>query len=250
MLRSTKHPRGSRCSIGSEQRAGGKRPRRLDRAKLVAANDGLPLHEAFHRGGAEVGTGEFVQFETTGPGSTPRPKLTIHGNSILSLALATFQRANWKEETVAEQQYDGLDHEERGSGHRGSTLAASCSTRSASTSTRKAHNWDKQAPTHCCRRLTNRHNCDQEKQAHIAELAENMNQANEFHDSRTVWQRARDIPGTALGPRGWFQCSSRRVSIDSGRLGPLHGHNFLKRKKSTPRKLSWRHQDHRLHRFA
>ena len=77
-------------------------------------------------------------------------------------------------------------------------------------------------------KLTNqiKHSCDQDKQEHIAGLAENMDRANEFHDSRTVWQRARDIAGTALGPRGSFFCSSRRVSIDAISLGPLHGDNF------------------------
>ena len=45
------------------------------------------------------------------------------------------------------------------------------------------------------RRLTNqiRRGCDQDKQAHIAELAENINQAEDFNDYKTVWQRARDI---------------------------------------------------------
>ena len=39
------------------------------------------------------------------------------------------------------------------------------------------------------RRLTHqiRRSCDQDKQAHKAELAENMNQAEEFHDYKTVW---------------------------------------------------------------
>ena len=36
------------------------------------------------------------------------------------------------------------------------------------------------------------------QKAHIAELAENMNQAEDFNDYKTVWQRARDIAGTAL----------------------------------------------------
>ena len=56
------------------------------------------------------------------------------------------------------------------------------------------------------RRLTNqiRRGCDQDKQAHIADLAENMNQAEDFNDYKTVWQRARDIAGTALGPTGRF----------------------------------------------
>ena len=31
-----------------------------------------------------------------------------------------------------------------------------------------------------------------------------MNQAEDFNDYKTVWQRARDIAGTALGPRGRF----------------------------------------------
>ena len=64
------------------------------------------------------------------------------------------------------------------------------------------------------RRLTNqiRHNCDQDNQAQIAELAENTNQANEFHDSRTVCQRARDIAGTALEPRGSFYALQKRVN--------------------------------------
>ena len=49
-----------------------------------------------------------------------------------------------------------------------------------------------------------RHSCDQDKQEHIAGLAENMDRANEFHDSRTAWHRARDIAGHLLGPRGRF----------------------------------------------
>ena len=56
------------------------------------------------------------------------------------------------------------------------------------------------------RRLTNqvRHSCDRDKQSHLADLVENMRCARELHDARTVSQRARDIAGTALGPRGRF----------------------------------------------
>ena len=95
---------------------------------------------------------------------------------------------------------------------------------------RKADNWGKQwqdtdantfsacfvasALQRSFRRLTNqiRRSCDQDKQAHVADLSENMTQANEFHDSRTVWQRARDIAGAALGPRGGFYAHQTRVN--------------------------------------
>ena len=127
---------------------------------------------------------------------------------------------------MAEQRYDGLDQEERGGGQGRRTLAASGSAggflllqkRGKFTMARYRRQhisacfmaW---AVLRSLRRLTNqtRHSCDKDKQAHIAEPAENMSQANEFHDSRTVWQRL---------------CSSRRVSIGTGRLGPLHEHNF------------------------
>ena len=49
-----------------------------------------------------------------------------------------------------------------------------------------------------------RHSCDQDKQERIGGLAENVDRTSEFHDSRTMWRRARDIAGTVLGPRGCF----------------------------------------------
>ena len=51
--------------------------KRLDGAKFAAAT--TDLHFAFHRGGAEEGAVKFKQIETNGPGSTPRPKLGMHG---------------------------------------------------------------------------------------------------------------------------------------------------------------------------
>ena len=38
----------------------------------------------------------------------------------------------------------------------------------------------------------------------LLNLQKNMNQAEDFNDYKTVWQRGRDIAGTALGPRGRF----------------------------------------------
>ena len=76
-----------------------------------------------------------------------------------------------------------------------------------------------------CERIRElRRNGKKEKNPSI--FVEDMNRANEFHDSRTVWQRSRDIAGTALRPHARFFCASGRMSSDTGRLGPPHGHTL------------------------
>ena len=64
-----------------------------------------------------------------------------------------------------------------------------CWGHSASTSMRNAHHWSKQ--------------CQYTSTITFLRLLwlGLMDRTDEFHDSRTVWQRVRDIAGTALGPR-------------------------------------------------
>ena len=125
---------------------------------------------------------------------------------------------------MAEQRHDGSDHKEGGSGSSRQRLGCGPAPLGAlcfyinqeGTQVGQTMAVQRQKHISACfvawallrslRKLTNqiRHSCDQDKQEHIAELAENMDRASELHDSRTVWQRARDIAGTALGPRGRF----------------------------------------------
>ena len=100
------------------------------------------------------------------------------------------------------------------------------------------------------RKLTNqiRRSCDQDKQTHIAELAENMNQAEEFNDYKTVWQRARDIAGTALGPRGRFFAPPDACQLTQADWDHYMTKTF-EAQKVTPQKLSWHHLDRRWRRF-
>ena len=88
-------------------------------------------------------------------------------------------------------------------------------------------------------RLTNqiRRGCDQDKQAHIAELAENMNQAEDFNDYKTVWQRARDIAGTALGPRGRFFVLPDACRLTQADWDHYMSNTFEAQKVDTPQAL-------------
>ena len=130
---------------------------------------------------------------------------------------------------MAEQQYDALDHEEGRCSQVGSTLAASGSAGGALLLRRREEltigassgKTQTSANSACfvawalLRSLKRQHSCDQDKQEHITELAENMNQANKFHDSRTVWLALR-----------WGREVSFLLFPDACQLGPLHCHNL------------------------
>ena len=110
-----------------------------------------------------------------------------------------------KEEAMAERQDDGSDHEEGGEGQGGVVdVIGFVGVLCFYVNRGRLRNIFCMFMA-CLRRLTDqiRHSCDQDKQAHSTELAQNMNQAEKVHDSRTVWQGARDFTGTAQGPRGW-----------------------------------------------
>ena len=64
-----------------------------------------------------------------------------------------------------------------------------------------------------------RHSCDQD------------------HDSRTVWQRARDIAGTALGPRGWFFAPPDACRLTQSDWDHHMGATFDAQKVDTPKAL-------------
>ena len=84
------------------------------------------------------------------------------------------------------------------------------------------------------RKLTNqiRRSCDQDKQVHIAELAKNMK-----NDYKTVWQRARDIAGTALGPRGRFFIPPDACQLTQADWDQYMSKTFEAQKVDTPKAL-------------
>ena len=70
-----------------------------------------------------MGAAELGQIEAIRSGGTPRPKLAIHGKFYSQSSFDGIPRRRLaKEEALAEQQHDGPDHKEEGSGQVGSTL--------------------------------------------------------------------------------------------------------------------------------
>ena len=80
-----------------------------------------------------------------------------------------------------------------------------------------------------------RHSCDQDNQEHIAGLAGSVDRANEFHNSRTVWQWARDMAGTALGPRGRFFALPDACRLTRSDWDHYMGATFEAQKVDTPK---------------
>ena len=109
-----------------------RRKKALRQSEPGSGNDGSPFREAVCRRGAEVSSGKLRQIGTVGPGSTPGPKLAIHGKFYSGIGNDGFpSRRCAKEEAVAEREHDGPDHQEGGGGQSCGAVCAACAPASA-----------------------------------------------------------------------------------------------------------------------